>query len=372
MKDNPLKKLDRLGQSIWLDYIRRDLITSGELLKLIEDDGLRGMTSNPAIFEKAIADSNLYDADIKKLSQKGQDVNSIYETLSQADVQGAADVFRPLYEKTSGKDGYVSLEVNPHLANDTKGTVEEGKRLWSLLKRPNVFIKVPATPEGLDAIRQLISEGISINVTLLFSVDRYREVAFAYIEGLESRVSRGESINQIASVASFFISRIDSLVDPQLEKIAESDSNLKNSATEALGEVAISSAKEAYQVYKEIFGSQRFKNLEAKGARAQRLLWASTSSKNPNYSDVKYVEALIGENTVNTAPPQTIDAYRDHGDPHLTIEQDLDKAKQVLASLPKLGIDLVQVAQQLEDEGVKKFNEPFDKLMQALAQKAGN
>lgn len=370
MIENPLKKIERLGQSIWLDYIRRDLITSGELLRLIEDDGLRGMTSNPAIFEKAIAESNLYDAEIKKLHRQGKDVNSIYEALSQADVQAAADVFRPLYEKTSGNDGYVSLEVNPHLAKNTRGTVEEGKRLWALLNRRNVLIKVPATPEGLDAIRQLIAAGINVNVTLLFSVDRYREVANAFIEGLELRVLRGEPIGQIASVASFFISRIDSLVDPHLEKIIGSPSNLNGRASEALGEVAVSSAKVAYQIYKEIFGSPRFKKLEASGARAQRLLWASTSSKNPAYSDVKYIEALIGANTVNTVPPQTIDAYRDHGNPQVTIEKDLDKAKRVLDNLPELGIDLDQIARQLEDEGVKKFNEPFDKLMQALAQKA--
>jgi transaldolase len=330
------------------------------------------MTSNPAIFEKAIAESNLYDTDIKKLHREGKDISSIYEVLSQADVQSAADVFRALYEKTSGKDGYVSLEVNPHLANDTEGTVAEGKRLWLLLNRPNVFIKVPATPEGLDAIRQLIADGININVTLLFSVERYREVANAYIDGLESRLSHGEPIDQTASVASFFVSRIDSLIDPQLEKIIESPGNLNEPATEALGEVAVSSAKVAYQIYKEIFSSVRFKKLEAKGAQAQRLLWASTSSKNPAYSDVKYIEALIGENTVNTVPPQTIDAYRDHGNPQLTIEEDLDKAKRVLNSLPTLGIDLNRIAQQLEDEGVKKFNEPFDKLMQALAQKSGH
>lgn len=370
MNENPLKKIERLGQSIWLDYIRRDIISNGELLKMIEDDGLRGMTSNPAIFEKAIAESNLYDAEIKKLHQAGNNVNSIYEALSQADVQRAADVFRPLYELTSGADGYVSLEVNPHLAKNTTGTVDETRRLWQLLNRPNVLIKVPATPEGVDAIRHLIAEGISVNVTLLFSVERYREVALAYIEGLESRVSRGEPVGQVASVASFFISRIDSVVDPHLEKIAENDPLLKTLAAEALGEVAISSAKVAYQVYKEIFDSERFKSLETKGARAQRLLWASTSSKNPNYSDVKYIEALIGKNTVNTVPPQTLDAYRDHGQPQLTIEKDLDKAQRVLAGLPKLKIDINQVARQLEDDGVKKFNEPFDKLMQALEEKA--
>lgn len=370
MNNNPLKKLESLGQSIWLDYIRRDLITNGELKKLINDDGLRGMTSNPAIFEKAIAESNLYDAEIQKMALKGKNVNAIYEAISQKDVQSAADVFRSLYEKTSGDDGYVSLEVNPHLAHNTKGTIQEGRRLWSLLDRPNVLIKVPATAQGLVAIRQLISDGINVNVTLLFSLPRYRAVAEAYIEGLEARLAKRKPINQITSVASFFLSRIDTLIDPQLEKIMESDDKKKEIATEATGEVAISSAKLAYQIYKEIFDSDRFKKLEEKGAHAQRLLCASTSNKNPDYSDVKYIEALIGADTVNTVPPQTIDAYRDHGDPELRIELDMEKANRVLANLPKLGIDLDQVTQQLEDEGISKFNEPFDKLMDALAKKS--
>ncbi|HEX7584669.1 MAG TPA: transaldolase [Prolixibacteraceae bacterium] len=370
MKDNPLKKLESLGQSIWLDYIRRDLIASGELLHLIDYDGLRGITSNPAIFEKAIAESNIYDPDIRRMASKKKDINEIYEFLSQHDVKNAADVFRPLYEKTEGKDGYVSLEVNPHLAHDTKGTIEEGRRLWSALNRPNVLIKVPATSDGLPAIRQLISEGINVNVTLLFGLPRYREVAEAYISGLEARTAQGNPIDHIASVASFFLSRIDTLVDPLLQKIIESDSKKKEIAKVALGEVAISSARAAYQIYKEIFGSARFKKLEEKGAHVQRLLWASTSNKNPEYSDVKYIEAIIGKETVNTVPPQTIDAYRDHGDPKLRVELDIKKANQVLASLPELGINLDQVTQQLEDQGVSKFNEPFDKLMKELSKKA--
>lgn len=370
MKNNPLKKLETLGQSIWLDYIRRDLISSGELLKLIEEDGLRGMTSNPAIFEKAIAGSNLYDEEIQEMALGGKNVTQIYEAISQADVQSAADVFSPLYEKTSGKDGYVSLEVNPHLAHNTKGTIQEGRRLWKLLNRPNVFIKVPATTEGLVAIRQLISDGINVNVTLLFGLPRYREVAEAYLKGLEARVAKRKPIDQITSVASFFLSRIDTLVDPVLEKYVESEGRKKEMAKEAIGEVAISSARLAYQIYKEVFGSERFKKLEEKGAHAQRLLWASTSNKNPNYSDVKYIEALIGENTVNTVPPQTIDAYRDHGDPKLSIELYGYQASRVMENLPKLEIDIHQVTQQLEDEGVKKFNEPFDKLMKALADKS--
>ena len=370
MKYNPLKKLETFGQSIWLDYIRRDLITSGELLKLIENDGLRGMTSNPAIFQKAIAESDIYDTDIRKMATQNKDINTIYETISQQDVQNAADVFRPLFEKTNGEDGYVSLEVNPHLANDTNGTIEEGRRLRIALNRPNVLIKVPATAEGLPAIRQLISEGINVNVTLIFGLPRYREVAEAFIEGLEDRLKQGKSIENIASVASFFLSRIDIVVDPMLEKIINYDNKKKGIAEEALGEVATSSAKVAYQIYKEVFGSTRFKILGDKGARAQRLLWASTNNKNPQYSDVKYIEALIGENTVNTVTPHTFDAYRDHGNPKLILEKNTRKAKQILTRLPKFGIDLNEITQQLEDEGIKKFNEPFDKLMEALAKKS--
>jgi len=370
MKKNPLKKLGTFGQSIWLDYIRRDLITNGELLQLIENDGLRGMTSNPAIFAKAIADSSIYDFDIRNLASQDKDINTIYELISQQDVRDAADVFRPVFDKTAGEDGYVSLEVNPHLAHNTEGTILEGRRLWSLLNRPNVLIKVPATSDGLIAIRQLISDGINVNVTLLFSLNRYREVAEAYIEGLEECLAKGKPIDNITSVASFFLSRIDSLVDPLLEKIIEPNNKKKEIAEEAQGEVAISSARAAYQIYKEVFGSTRFKKLKDKGARAQRLLWASTSNKNPAYSDVKYIEALIGANTVNTVPPQTIDAYRDHGEPKLTIELDIKKANRILESLPELGIDIDKVTQQLEDEGIGKFNEPFDKLMEALAKKS--
>ena len=370
MNNNPLKKLESLGQSIWLDYIRRDLITNGELQKLIDEDGLRGMTSNPSIFEKAIAESNLYDDVIQKMALKGKNVIAIYEAISQQDVQDAADVFKPLYERTGGKDGYVSLEVNPHLAHNTNGTIEEGRRLWIALNRPNVLIKVPATIEGLPAIRQLISEGINVNVTLIFGLSRYAEVAEAFIVGLEDRLKQGKPIDDIASVASFFLSRIDKVVDPMLEKIINYDNKKKKFAEEALGEVAIASAKAAYQIYKEVFGSARFKILEEKGARAQRLLWASTSNKNPIYSDVKYIEALISANTVNTVPPKTLDAYRDHGNPKLILEKNTRKAKRLMTNLPELGIDINEITQQLEDEGIRKFNKPFDKLMEALAKKS--
>jgi len=369
MKDNPLKKLETLGQSIWLDYIRRDLIASGELRRLIEEDGLRGMTSNPSIFEKAIAESNIYDQDIREMALKKKDTKAIYETISQRDVQNAADEFRSVYEKTGGEDGYVSLEVNPHLAHDTKGTIEEARRLWAALNRSNVLIKVPATSDGLSAIQQLIREGINVNVTLLFGLPRYRQVAQAYIAGLEARAAEGKPVKYIASVASFFLSRIDTLVDPLVEKFIAPGGNNSEIAKKVRGEVAISSAKAAYQIYKEIFGSNRFKKLADKGVRVQRLLWASTSTKNSDYSDVKYIEQLIGPDTVNTVPLETIDAYRNHGDPKLRLEQDVDEANWIMARLPELGISIDKMTQQLEDEGVKKFDEPFDKLMESLAKK---
>jgi transaldolase len=370
MNDNPLEKLETLGQSIWLDYIRKDLITSGELRSLIKEDGLRGMTSNPSIFEKAIAESHIYDQDIRDMALNKKDVKTIYEALSQRDVQKAADEFRSVYEKTDGKDGYVSLEVNPHLAHDTKGTIDEARRLWAALNRANVFIKVPATLDGLPAIQQLISEGINVNVTLLFGLPRYRQVVEAYIAGLEAREAQGKPVKHIASVASFFLSRIDSMVDPQIEKLFDSGDKKAEIAKKVRGQVAVSSAKAAYQIYKEIFGSNRFKKLAEKGARVQRLLWASTSTKNPDYSDVKYIESLIGPETVNTVPLETINAYRDHGDPKLRLEQDVKEANWIMARLPELGISIDKVTGQLEDEGVRKFNEPFDKLMDTLTKKS--
>ena len=370
MEDNAVKRLELFGQSIWLDYIRRDLITGGGLRRLIEEDGLRGMTSNPAIFEKAIVESHDYDEDIRDMAGKGKVAREIYEAISQRDVHNAADEFRPLYDRTDGKDGFVSLEVNPHLAHDTHGTLLEARRLWGALDRPNVFIKVPATVEGLPAIRQLISEGINVNVTLIFGLPRYRQVAEAYIAGIEARSSQGKAVKHVASVASFFVSRIDSLVDPLLESIAAQGGSEAEVAKEALGQVAVASAQMAYQIYKEIVDSNRFGSLERQGARVQRLLWASTGTKNPEYSDVKYIEALIGRDTVNTAPVETLDAYRDHGDPQARIEQEVFEAARVLSLLPELGINIDTVTQQLEDEGVKKFNEPFDKLMESLAQRS--
>ena len=369
MHNNPVKILATFGQSIWLDYIRRDLMAGGELTRLIEHDGLRGVTSNPAIFEKAMADSPDYDEDIRAMALEGKDAKDIYEALSQHDVQSAADEFRPLYEKTDGQDGYVSLEVNPHLAHDTPGTIQEARRLWSALNRPNVFIKVPATSEGLPAIQQLIREGININVTLLFGLPRYRQVAEACIAGLEARAKQGKAVKRVASVASFFVSRIDSLVDKRLDSFLAKGGNEADLAKEVRGQTAIASAKMAYQIYKEIFSSDRFMKLADQGARVQRLLWASTGTKNPEYSDVKYIEALIGADTVNTVPVETLNAYRDHGVPKPTLEKEVVEAARVLKRLPELGINMDEVTQQLEDEGFAKFNQPFDKLMEALARK---
>jgi transaldolase len=307
---------------------------------------------------------NIHDLALNK-----KDSTKIYELISQQDVQNAADEFRSVYDKTDGKDGYVSLEVNPHLAHDTKGTIEEARRLWTALDRPIVFIKVPATADGLPAIRQLISEGINVNVTLLFGLPRYRQVAEAYIAGLEERITQRKPVKHIASVASFFLSRIDTLIDPLVEKFIDPAGNETEIAKRVHGQVAISSAKAAYQIYKEIFGSYRFKNLADKGALVQRLLWASTSTKNPNYRDIKYIEAIIGQETVNTVPIKTINAYREHGNPESRLESDVDESGWVMAHLAELGINIDKMTQQLENEGVRKFNGPFDKLMEALAKK---
>ena len=365
-KPNPLLALAALGQSIWLDYTRRDLILSGELRRLIEEDGLRGMTSNPSIFEKAIVGSQNYEEDIRAMTFDGQSPTMIYESLSQRDVQGAADEFRSVYDEMDARDGYVSLEINPHLAHDTKGTIVEARRLWRALNRPNVFIKVPATAEGLPAIQQLISEGINVNITLLFGLPRYRQVAAAYIAGIEARTNEGKSVEHVASVASFFVSRIDTLVDPLLEKHIAQGGKAADVAKKVRGQVAIASATMAYQIYKEIFQSERFQKLADRGARVQRLLWASTSTKNPDYSDLKYVETLIGSDTINTVTVETFDAYRSHGEPKASLEQGVEQAGWVLQRLQKLGINIDQATQQLEDEGVEKFNQAFDKLMSAL------
>ncbi len=366
---NPLRRLEQFGQSIWLDYIRRRMITSGELQRLIDEDGLKGITSNPAIFEKAIAGSKDYDDDIRAMARESKTVAQIYERITVADVQMAADAFTPVYKRLDGRDGFVSLEVNPHLARDTEGTVAEGRQLWQEVNRPNIFIKVPATMEGLPAITRLISEGINVNVTLLFSLTRYEQVAEAYLAGLEQRLAKGAPVQGVASVASFFLSRIDVLLDPELDRLAKAGGPLATTAKDLKGQVAIASAKIAYTMYRRIFGTERAKNLAARGARTQRLLWASTSTKNPDYPDVKYVEPLIGPDTVNTLPPETLEAYRDHGNPASRLAEGVEEAAAVLQRLPELHIDLVQATRQLEDEGIDKFNKPYDSLLHTLEDK---
>ncbi len=364
-----LAQISSFGQSIWLDYIRRKFIASGELKKLIDEDDLRGVTSNPAIFEEAIARSDDYWETIQTLAQSGKSTEEIFLAVAIEDVQNAADTFREVYEKTNALDGYVSLEVSPILAQNTAGTVQEAQASWQALDRRNVMIKVPGTPEGLPAITQLISEGININVTLLFSLERYRQVAEAYVAGLEQRAQQGQPLDKVASVASFFLSRIDALVDPMLEKVSQAGGPKSDVAGQMLGKTAISSAKMAYQIYKEVFQSERFQALAEKGAKPQRLLWASTSTKNPAYRDVLYIESLIGPDTVNTVPMETMNAFRDHGQPAARLEEGTEEARNLIAQLPTVGIDLAAITKQLEEEGIQKFIKPFNSLLQVLEEK---
>ncbi len=366
MNENPLKKLEAFGQSVWMDLLRRGMLKSGEFDRLIAEDGVTGVTSNPSIFEKAIAGSHDYDEAIRMLALEGRDDSGIYQALTVDDIRAAADSLRGVYDSTRGGDGFVSLEVSPHLAHDTEATVAEAKRLWRAVGKPNLMIKVPATREGLPAVRHLISDGINVNITLLFGLPRYREVAEAYIAGLEDRSAQGAPVGGIASVASFFLSRIDVLLDPQLEKMRDAGGEHGDAALALVGQAAIASAKAAYSIYHEAFESERFRALSARGARPQRLLWASTSTKNPAYSDVKYVEPLIGPDTINTMPIETINAYRDHGLPADRLAEGLAEARSALEGLKQIGIDIDRVTQQLEDEGVEKFNQPFDRLMKTI------
>src|SRR6187401_1389363 len=357
MKQNKLKSIQGLGQSIWLDFFDRKIMDTGKLEKLIEHDGIRGVTANPSIFEKAINSSSDYEKDITVLSkQKGSNEDTFF-SLAVIDIKRAADFFKSVYEETNGDDGFVSIEVSPHLAHDTEGTIKQARELWYAINRKNVMIKIPGTAEGLPAIRKCISEGININITLLFGLHRYKQVTDAYISGLEDRIKADEPIDQIASVASFFLSRIDVLIDPLLEE---------KGLDKMKGEVAIASAKKAYEIFKEVFTSERFKNLEAKGAKRQRVLWASTSSKDPSFSDVKYVEALIGPDTINTIPIETLEAFNDHGQAESHLEDDLNKATQLLMQLKEKEIEINTITQQLEDEGIEKFNKAYDKLLEAI------
>jgi transaldolase / glucose-6-phosphate isomerase len=363
---NPLKQLLDYGQSMWLDYIRRDLFTTGKLKQLITEDGLRGMTSNPSIFEKAIGESNLYDDILKSLTaRKDLDATAKFEQIAIRDIQDAADALRGVYEESKFRDGYVSLEVSPFLALKTQETIDEARRLWKTVKRDNVMIKVPGTAQGLPAIRQLIGEGLNINITLLFAQEVYEKVAEAYIAGLEEFAGRGGNLKKMASVASFFISRIDTLVDSKIEDKLKTTTDAKQQALlkSLLGKVAIANGKLTYQRYQRIFSGPRWQALAAKGAPTQRVLWASTSTKNPNYRDVMYVEELIGPDTVDTMPPATIDAFRDHGKLRNSLTEDVDGAAKVMDDLARAGISMKEVTDKLTQDGVKLFADAFDKLL---------
>jgi transaldolase len=372
MSTNPLIELTKLGQSIWNDNIERKLVASGELKRLIDEDGLSGVTSNPAIFEKAIASSDLYADQVRDLAQKSTSPQEIYEALAIQDIQMAADVLAGVYDKTGGTDGFVSLECSPLLANDTSGTIEEARRLWEALDRKNVMIKIPGTEAGMPAIEQCIYEGININITLLFSLHAYDQTMEAYIRGLERRAAENKSVDNISSVASFFVSRIDSAVDKELERrIGQSTSpEEKGKLQSLLGRIAVANAKMAYQRYKSVFHGERFAALKQQGAQVQRPLWASTSTKNPVYPDVYYVEALIGPETVDTLPPATIVAFRDHGRARVTIENNLDEERALLARLEEVGISLDQVTAHVLADGLRLFIEPFEKLLKTIESRA--
>jgi transaldolase len=373
-EQNPLFIIEnQYGQSIWMDNLSRDVIVSGELAELVKNRGVLGITSNPAIFEKAIAGNAIYDKDIEAGIKAGKSLNEIYESLVFTDIRQACDVLLPVYQETKGIDGYVSVEVPPTIANDTATTISEARRYFQTIDRPNVMIKIPGTPEGLPAVEQVISEGINVNVTLLFSVQSYIDTAWAYIRGLEARAAKGEDVSSISSVASFFLSRIDTNIDGKLNKLIQGETDTAKIAKikSLKGKIAIANAKVAYQEYKKIIDSDRWQALAAKGARVQRLLWASTSTKDPSYSDVMYVDELVGNDTVNTLPPNTIEACADHCDPANRIESDLDTAYRLIESLkdPDINIDIDAVMDELLTDGIDKFVQPFESLMKSLDNK---
>lgn len=370
MKKNPIKEIQKQGQSLWLDHLNRPLITSGALQRLI-DEGLTGLTSNPTIFEKAIGESADYDEEIRRLVSERKEVSEIIDALMIKDIQMAADLFRPIYERTNGADGFVSIELNPALAHQTEATIAAAKALHPRLDRPNVMIKVPATEAGIPAIEALTAEGISINITLLFSLERYAQVASAYIAGIKSRLQQGRPVASIRSVASVFVSRIDTAVDRFLEaQIQEAGVEAERAAFRALlGKTGIANAKMIYQKFKEIFQGPDFLEIQNQGVSLQRVLWGSTGTKNPNYSDLLYVEGLIGPETINTVPPATLTAFRDHGKVRPSLEENLDEARATLQKIGPIGIDLQQVTHQLQEEGVKSFSDSFEKLIARLAEK---
>lgn len=370
--ENPLQKLADYGQSPWLDYIRRNLITSGELKRLVEEEGLKGVTSNPAIFEKALAAGDDYQDFIREHGATARDAIALYERIAIRDIQEAADILKPVYDQTKKRDGYVSLEVSPALASDTQKTLEEATRLWQIVNRPNLMVKVPATAAGVPAIQKLIADGINVNVTLLFSQNAYAQVAEAYIAGLEKYAEWFADLSSVASVASFFVSRIDSLVDQQIEeKLKTATGDEKTTLENLRGQTAIANAKLAYQIYLEKFSGTRWEKLAAKGAQTQRVLWASTGTKNPEYSDVLYVEELIGEETVNTIPPATWNAFRDHGKLRESLTEDVEGARETLVSLERAGISLDEATDRLLIDAVRLFVEPFDKMIAAVTRAMG-
>jgi transaldolase len=368
---NPLQQLATLGQSVWYDNIDRAQLQSGQFQSMLDNDGIVGVTANPTIFEKSISTGHAYDEQISQLIEQNKSTNDIYEAVVIQDIRTVADLLRPIYDRTEGTDGYVSLEVSPDLAHDTDGTIAEARRFWQMVNRPNLMIKIPATPAGIPAISEAIREGINVNVTLIFSIDSYRDVTDAYLSGLEARNGEGKDIHHLASVASFFVSRVDTLVDSLLEnKVkATSDPTEQQRLKSLEGKAAIANARLVYQEFKRIFSSPRFESLRQAGAHVQRPLWASTSTKNPAYRDVLYAEQLIGPHTVDTMPLETIQNFRDHGQVRQTIEDDLEGAKATLAALEELGIHYDQVTQQLQDEGVQKFADSFHKLFAGIHSK---
>lgn len=365
---NRVQQLHTLGQSVWLDYIERGMIRSGELKALVEK-GLRGVTSNPTIFQQAIANSDAYADDLAQLAKQDLDPKGIFEKLAIADIQAAADTLRSVYDAGNGHDGFVSIEVAPDLAYDTEATIAEARRLHAAVNRPNLMVKVPATEAGIPAIRRLIADGININVTLIFGLERYAAVKDAYLSGLEERLDAGKPIDPIASVASFFVSRVDNNIDDRLEKLAALHPDQAEAMRGLQGKIAVANAKLAYRQFQQVFSGARWERLAAARAQLQRPLWASTSTKNPNYADLLYVDNLIGPHTVNTMPPKTLDAFLDHGTVTHTIDQQVDEAEQAVLSLPKFGISLLEVTDELEQEGVKKFADSFDDLLGAIAKR---
>ncbi len=366
---NPLNRLHDLGQSIWLDYLRRDMLTDGSQARLIREDDLSGQTSNPTIFQKAIAESDLYDDDIRAAGADANP-NAVLDSIMIEDIRMAADLFRPVYDRTEGKDGFISVEVSPDIAWDTDASTAEAHRLWTAIDRPNLMVKIPGTEAGLPAIRDCLAEGVNINITLLFSVERYHKVMDAWFEAMERRVERGQPVDRLASVASFFVSRVDTKVDQRISERLARVPDDERARLEALeGQIGIDNARVAFEAYESRFGGDRFAALAARGARAQKPLWASTSTKNPAFPDVYYVEALLAPGTVNTLPPETLEAYRDHGDPEVRIHDDLDGAHRRLAELGELGIDFQDVLEELEKEGVEKFSKSYHELLDTIEEK---